>query len=243
MIVVIGAPVFRPAEPGVVEGVSGLAWHVALAAVEAGASVQFVAKVGDDAAGDALVLALGRAGIGHAAVLRDAGHPTPILAAAAPAEDAIGDAIETGDSLTDALLAPESGTDEVAAREPLTSAVFPSEPTERPRLDAADVDLALRYLTDYAVVVVADELDPASAEVVSAGAAYANAQLVAVVPPGGTASSALAGGTVLEAPPSDPDDAFARLVAGYAKALDDGRSPAEAFRAVVEGAGWELARA
>ena len=78
---------------------------------------------------------------------------------------------------------------------------------------------------------------------VSAGAAYANAQLVAVAPPGGTAPLALAGGTVLEAPPSDPDDAFARLVAGYAKALDDGRSPEAAFRAVIEGAGWEPAPA
>ena len=49
--------------------------------------MEIVARAGDDATGDALMIALSRAGIGHVAVLRDPSHPTPILPALGPSAD------------------------------------------------------------------------------------------------------------------------------------------------------------
>ena len=77
MIVVVGGLGWRQGDPA---GPAGRACEVALAAAAAGARVEIVARAGDDATGDALMLALSRAGIGHVAVLRDPSHPTPILA-------------------------------------------------------------------------------------------------------------------------------------------------------------------
>jgi hypothetical protein len=98
------------------------------------------------------------------------------------------DAVET----TDAEPAPE---------------ILPVEVAERPRLEPADLELALQYLTEFAVIVAADPLDEAIAGVVSAAAAYAGAHVVAIVPPGDRPPTVSA--TVLEDPP-DPDGAFAR---------------------------------
>ena len=50
---------------------------IALAATSAGASADVVGAIGDDADGDRVALALGKAGIGHAALLRDPSAPTP----------------------------------------------------------------------------------------------------------------------------------------------------------------------
>ena len=76
MIVVVGSPV------AVVDGASfdaaGLAALTAIELAAKGASVELIGRVGNDAAGDAVVLALGRAGVGHAALLRDAARSTPI---------------------------------------------------------------------------------------------------------------------------------------------------------------------
>ena len=71
MVVVVGTP--RPPVPrhrsaGIA---AGLAARIALAAARGGARVELVGKIGDDAAGDALATALARAGVGHAALLRD----------------------------------------------------------------------------------------------------------------------------------------------------------------------------
>ena len=67
VIVVLG-----PAGAGRRRGQSaGTAGLIAMAARGAGGSVELVGSVGDDATGDEVVVALGRAGIGHAAVLRD----------------------------------------------------------------------------------------------------------------------------------------------------------------------------
>lgn len=68
MIVVLGRP--RLDERG---ALSGTASRVAVAARSAGADVAIVGLVADDAAGDATVTALGRAGVGHAAMLRQPG--------------------------------------------------------------------------------------------------------------------------------------------------------------------------
>jgi hypothetical protein len=72
VIVVIG-------RPGL--GASGqldrLSARIAWAAVMAGGQVEMVGSVGDDAEGDDVMVALGRAGIGHAAILRDPAAATP----------------------------------------------------------------------------------------------------------------------------------------------------------------------
>ncbi len=72
MIVVVG----RPGLDGVGQ-LTRPAARIALAAAEAGSTVELVGAVGDDADGEAAVLELGRNGIGHAALLRDPGGATP----------------------------------------------------------------------------------------------------------------------------------------------------------------------
>lgn len=121
MIVVIGAVRLRQVD-GRADAV-GLAASIATAAATAGSRVELVSRTGDDPAGDALLLALARAGIGHVAVTRDPAHPTPVDADAAddPAAD-------------DGEPAP--------ARDP---GLF--------GLEGADAELALRYLPDINVIV------------------------------------------------------------------------------------------
>lgn len=236
MIVVVGSVAYRPdAAPG--RGVvAGRAASIARAVAAAGADVQLVAKVGDDGAGDAVVVALGREGVGHAAVQRDAGHPTPIVAADAADAGEIED-VRDGDgdaqTVTAALMTQ-------APVEEGTATILPPEPDARPALEAADVELALRYLPEARVVVVAEPVTADVAEAVGAGASFSGATLVAVVE-GGAVPDGLASATVFEAPTDDPDDAFARVVASYAVALDGGREPREAFAQAVAGGGWEPA--
>ena len=50
---------------------------IALAAARAGAKVELVGAIGDDDSGDSLALALGKAAVGHAALLRDPAAATP----------------------------------------------------------------------------------------------------------------------------------------------------------------------
>ena len=80
MIVVLGRPraARRPGTPGVVAPApAGLCVSIARAAVQAGASVELVGSIGDDAAGDEVIVGLSRLGIGHAAMLRDPAARTP----------------------------------------------------------------------------------------------------------------------------------------------------------------------
>ena len=240
---VVGCPSYRPPEGAAPDGVGGMAAGVATAVAAAGGGVQLIGRIGDDAAGDALVLALGRAGVGHAAMLRDPGRPTPLLAAAAEAaevaeDDLLAD-LDAGAALADAVLGAEGASSAPAPAELL----LPERPEERPRLEAADIELALRYLPEVRVIVLAEPIDEASARVVADEAAGAGAQVIVIVAPGTSAPDALAGATVLEAPPGDPDGAFARLVAAFAVALDAGAAPAEAFRSAAASAGWEAATA
>ncbi|MEY4389294.1 MAG: pfkB family carbohydrate kinase [Chloroflexota bacterium] len=82
MIVVIGSPSATAGRA------AGLAADVARAIAGTGARVEIVGRVGDDAAGEELLLDLSRAGVGHVAVLRDPAHPTPQHPAAGIAADA-----------------------------------------------------------------------------------------------------------------------------------------------------------
>ena len=217
MIVVVGTPAWRPAEPA---RPAGLACGIAVAAAAQGAAVELVGRTGDDPAGDALVIALAHAGVGHVALLRDPTRPTPLVQPAPDADEPDLLADETDDSDAASVAGPT-----VAG----------------PRLEALDVDLGLRYLTAFSVIVVADDALEAALAVATEAAAFAGAHLVVLVPEGIDPPPDLpSGATVLAAPRSDPDGAFAASVGAYAAGLDAGRPPDDAFRAALA-AGWEPA--
>jgi hypothetical protein len=231
VIVVVGSPIAQPGAQGL--GVTGLGAAVARAAVALGSAVQLVGRVGEDAAGDAILLALAAAGVDHVAVLREPGRPTPSAppqAGSAPSPDGpiLGEAML--DDADDELVGGGDGsTGDGADRLPAGLS-----------MDAADLELALRYLPDYRVVVLAADLEPPALATVVAAAGWAGAQLVALVAPtDAPATNDLpADATVFERPAGDPDGAFARVVAAYAVALDQGREPRAAFDSASGTGGW-----
>ncbi len=204
MIVVIGSTYLRGA--GAESVPDGLAGQVATAAAAAGARVELVAKVGEDVTGDALLLSLARARVGHVAVLRDAVHPT----GQSPVWD-------------------DSAVDPVAS-----DAGSPGSAETAPVLDAADVGLALRYLTDYVVIVAVHPTQAVSAEAISA-AEWAGAHLILVTLPGTPAPAALPIGSLVLEVADEPDDgsAFGSRLGAYAAAVDRGEDPAAAFAALT----------
>jgi hypothetical protein len=232
VIVVIGIPSLRPGTDGAVA--DGLPSRIALGAAEAGAPVQLVGKVGDDPAGDSLLIDLARTGVGHAAVLRDPASATRVLPAPPVGTGEDGRAAEVDDLLDAAEMLVEP--------EPSPETPAPSSSVQAgPALEAADIELGLRYLVDFRVVVAADPLNDRAASAVADAAAYAGAHVVALVDAGAAVAPTLGDATVLEIPGADPDGLFAAFVAGYAVALDGGLPPAEAFRAAAETGGWEPA--
>jgi hypothetical protein len=206
VIVVIGQPILRAAALG--GGLEGTPARAAATSAAAGREVQLVGRVGDDPDGDALVLELARAGIGHVALLRAPGRRTPVVVVE-PADDDESDA-------------------------PLPT-IVPPDPADRPVLEPADVNLALRYLTDFGVVVVAEPLPPAVVDVATAAAAYAGAQLVVTVRRG---EEGPAGATVVEAPAADPDGAFATFIGTLAAELDAGTLAERGLVAAAADLGW-----
>ena len=115
----------------------------------------------------------------------------------------------------------------------------PAEPLDGPAIDAADVDLGLRYLTAFEVVVVAEPAPPDLVTVVAEAARWSEARMVLVVAAGSAVPESLpADVIVFEAPDADPDGVFADLVGSFAAALADGIEPGEAFRASVDSDGW-----
>jgi sugar/nucleoside kinase (ribokinase family) len=215
VIVVIGAVAAGGIEGEVVP--AGLAAQIARSAVAAGATVQLVTRLGEDAAGDAVLLAMAALGIGHVATLRDAALATAIRAAASEPMDPV-----PSDS-DDAAGAP-------ATIVPVEAVLdgFPIEPT----LEAADVGLALRYLDGYRVIVVVHPPDDDIVREVVAATAWASAHLVVVLRPGAAAPTALPVESVLlEA--DDDADAVAALLGRYVAAVDDGAAPVAAFQATI----------
>lgn len=191
MIIVLGRPSIEDGPIGPLP--AGIGATIAMAIAAVGGRVELVGTLGDDAPGDAVAIALARAGVGHAALLRVPGTTTP-----------------------------RGGTTDMPAR-----------------LDAADVELGLRYLTDYRVLIVADPVPADVLAIAADAAAYAGASLVVVVGHGERPMATIgSAATVLEA----PDDAlgpFAVAVAGYALAIEAGTDPAIALQGAVEAAGWE----
>jgi len=207
---------------------AGPASLVALAAARAGRAVQLVGRTGNDATSDSVVLDLSRSGVGHVALLRDPTRGTP-LEPSFGQEDGAGGPAEGAHSTA----VPEEATS------PEGSASGAAALGTGPTLDAADVDLGLRYLTDFAVVVLAEPAGSETIAIVAEAARWGGARLVIVVGagedlPGGLAPDAI----VFEAPDADPDGAFATLVGTFAAALDDGSDPGDAFRASVAADGW-----
>ena len=121
--------------------------------------------------------------------------------------------------------------------------------TGEPRLDAADIELGLSYVSDCRVLVIADELDAAALAAAIEGAQYHRAHLVVAgsLPANAAASASAApqlpdDATVLAAPAED-DGAFADLVGRYAAQLDAGRIAADAWHDAIAATGWEEAAA
>jgi ribokinase len=211
MIVVVGNPILLATEPRPRAG--GIAAGVATAAAAAGGDVQLVGKIGDDPAGEAALLDLAGRGVGHVAILRDPGGATPQAADPAAAEMSVFDEPDDDPASTDPGV-------------------------EGPVLEAADIELALRYLPDYRVLVVADPLPATSLDVVLAATRWSGAALMVLVRHGSQPPVLVPEATVLEAPDGDPDDAFASVVGAYAAALDRGEEPAEAFATASTAGGW-----
>ena len=211
MIVVVGNPIGRAVELG--GGVDGTAARTAIAAARGGGDVQLVGKTGEDPLGDEVLMALAAAGVGHVAMLRDPDHPTPRAVAA-------GDA-----SPPSAMLDGDS--------EPPV-AIVPADPADRPALEAADVELALRYLPDQRVIVVAEPQTDAVVAVVADAADYAGAQLVVVA---SARSQRPVRALVIEPPMDDRDGLFGSLLGELAVLLESGASPDEALRGLAARAG------
>jgi hypothetical protein len=232
MLAVVGSPSFAPGStPAADSDAGGLAAGIARAAAAAGAEVQLIGKVGDDPAGDTVLLALARGGVGHIALLRDAARATPIASPAALDIDPV-------DAEPIAALLTEG---EAADLRPSSRGAGATPPAPGLALEPADISLGLRYVREFRVLVAAEPLDEPSAAVVADAAAFADAALVVIAPRGQAISTALGTAIVLEAPEVDPDGAFAALVGRFAAALDRGVDAADAFRhATVEG-GWERA--
>jgi hypothetical protein len=225
VIVVIGSPIGRFADDVIVAG--GMASRIALAAAGSGRVVQLVGRTGDDPAADSVVLDLAKGGVGHVALLRDPGRATPLEPSTDGAEAIEDDAAaEATTAQIDATTAPGFG------------GVAP-DGSERSTLDPGDVDLGLRYLTDFAVVVLAEPAEPETVAIVADAAGWAEARMILVLASGAPVPDSLpVDAVVFEAPDADPDGVFAALVGHFAAALDDGAEPGEAFRTSVATDGW-----
>ena len=215
MIVVVGSPLVGLTDSGL--RATGMATGIARAAAASGAEVQVVGKVGEDPGGEAILLDLAASNVGHVAILRDPSRSTPATGPASVDEPAFDD--DDGD---------RPNADD-ADRMMTVSGLS---------LEAADIELALRYLPDYRVLVVADSLAEPSLRVAAAAAAWNGAALVVIVPAGSTQPAADDDATVIEAPSDDPDDAFAGIVGAYAAAIDRGEEPKEAFASASSTLGW-----
>jgi hypothetical protein len=101
-------------------------------------------------------------------------------------------------------------------------------------VEPADLDLALRYLPEIRVIVLVAP-DAGLLQVAADGSSWSGATLAIVGPLAGEAASIAdtASAIVLEPPKHDPDEAFAGLVATFARRLDAGEAAAAAWRSTL----------
>lgn len=166
-------------------------------------------------------------------IAADIARQVAILGASAQLVAKVGD-----DALGDGVLAAlaRDGVGHVAVIRDAAQA----SPDEVPVLDGPDIELALRYLADFRVLVAVDLPPGESLDAAGAAASFVDAHSIVLVADRDRPGPDWAG-TVLVRPSADPDGAFARLVAGYAAGLDGGREAGEAFAAAVDAGGWEPA--
>jgi hypothetical protein len=101
-------------------------------------------------------------------------------------------------------------------------------------LEAADLELALRYLPGIGTIVLVDDGRGDLIESAAAAAAWGSASLI-VVAQGGDANIDLpAAALVLQPPARDPDGTFAGFVAALAVRLDAGEEPSQALQSTIE---------
>jgi hypothetical protein len=127
-------------------------------------------------------------------------------------------------------------------RDPAGATPREDETGPLPRLDAADIDLGLKYIAECQVLVVADTLDRDAMRVAADAAAYHRAALIVLTPEGGEPPSVMTDEATLLEVPSEDGGAFAELVGRYAAALDTGRAPADAWQDSIDETGWEPAQ-
>lgn len=101
-------------------------------------------------------------------------------------------------------------------------------------IEPADLDLALRYLPDIKVIVLAAP-EPTLLRVAADGSTWSSATLVVIGPIDAEAAGIAdgAGAILLDPPSDDPDEAFAGLVAAFARRVDAGEPPASAWRSTL----------
>ena len=128
-------------------------------------------------------------------------------------------------------LAPDDWGDEGEVDAPMAVA------TPRSGLDAADIALGLRYLTDFSVLVIADRLDPAARRAAIEAGRFAGARVIAIVEPGDAWSEPV--DDVFEAPPGD-GAAFAAVIGRYAAALHSGVAASQALDEATRAGGWTV---
>jgi hypothetical protein len=205
VIVVIGSLRLRGSGPDA--DAAGLAASIAAAAAAEGARVELIGKLGDDPAGDAVLLSLARHDVGHVALLRDLGRVTTTVEETDEPIDA-----DAGDG-------PPAASGDVA---------------DAPTLDAADVGLALRYLPEIAVIVPVHLPTDVLAEAIAA-AGWAETSLVVVVPADDEPPDGLPGRAVTLAAADEDESAVGQAIGRYAAALDRGE-PADAAHETLRAA-------
>ena len=108
--------------------------------------------------------------------------------------------------------------------------------SEAPTLDREDLDLALRYLPDVRVIVLARPSEELLG-VAAAASGWTGAALIVIQQRGDALpdETALAGvePIAIEAPSSDPDGAFAGLVASLAARIERGEPAGDAWRSTL----------
>ena len=229
MIVIVGSPIGLPVGEGIVG--AGLPADIARAAAASGAAVEVVGRVGEDATGDAILLDLAAHEVGHVAMLREPGRPTP-TAAPSGNGSAMTDGPALGEAVLDGIDRPDDHDDSAAEGDDAGN--LPAGLS----VDAGDLELALRYVPDYRVLIVAADLDAGAFGAIVVGAGWSGAHLIVLLPEGPSARAIPDGATALLRPPTDPDGAFAAMVAGYAVAIDRGDEPRAAFATAQRAGGW-----
>lgn len=220
MIVVLGRPALVPEGPGAAARPGGRAGAVALACASRGRAVELAGAIGDDRDGDTLAVALGRAGIGHAALLRDPAARTP-RTSAAPGGPTAAPAPRLDGGDVDLALRYLTGCRVLIVADPL--------PAEVARVAA---EAAAWHAVP--LVVLADPGQPLPA-------AWGPDAIVLGIPEAedddedGTGRPAATD----SAPDPATDGAFPGLVADLAAALADGVAPAEALAGAIAAARGE----